>query len=72
MRDAEEMARLAEQLGRGFESRVFITLAAWQEPDREDLRRELRRLTHSHVSAITKRAKTLAEILAQEFEGRVR
>ena len=44
MRDAEEMARLAEQLGREFEARVFLTLAISDEPDREDLRRELERL----------------------------
>ena len=43
MRDAEEMAHLAEQLGRGFEARVFLTLAISDEPEREDLRRELAR-----------------------------
>ena len=32
MRDAEEMARLAEQLGRRFEARVFLTLAVAKSP----------------------------------------
>ena len=35
-RDAQEMARLAEQLGRGFEARGFLTLATAVHPDRED------------------------------------
>ncbi len=47
MRDAEEMARLAEQLGRGFEARVFLTLAISDEPEREDLRRDLSRLVQT-------------------------
>ena len=41
IRDAVEMARLAEQLGRGFEARGFLTLAISEEPDREDLRHDL-------------------------------
>ena len=38
------MARLAEQLGRRFEARVFLTLAISEDPDREDLRHDLERL----------------------------
>jgi enediyne biosynthesis protein E4 len=34
MRDAEEMAHLADRLGRNFEARVFRTLAAAQGPER--------------------------------------
>jgi thioredoxin-like negative regulator of GroEL len=45
IRDAEEMAHLAEELGRMFEARVFLTLAISQEPEREDLRRNLQRLS---------------------------
>jgi enediyne biosynthesis protein E4 len=42
IRDAEELARIAEQLGRGFEARGFLTIAAFQEPRRKDLREKLR------------------------------
>jgi tetratricopeptide (TPR) repeat protein len=44
IRDAEEMARLAEALGRVFEARVAISLALSEEPDREDLKQEFSRL----------------------------
>jgi enediyne biosynthesis protein E4 len=42
IRDAEELARVAEQLGRGFEARGFLTIAVFQEPGRKDLREKLR------------------------------
>jgi hypothetical protein len=42
IRDAEELARIAEQLGRGFEARGFLTIAVYQEPGRNDLREKLR------------------------------
>jgi tetratricopeptide (TPR) repeat protein len=45
IRDAVEMAHLAEQLGRRFEARVFLTLAISEDPDRDDLKRELARLS---------------------------
>jgi tetratricopeptide (TPR) repeat protein len=44
-RDAVELARLAEQLGRRFEARVFLTIALLEEPAREDLRHDLGRLS---------------------------
>jgi len=66
MRDAEEMARLAEQLGRGFEARVFLSLAISNEPEREDLRRDLSRLSQSSA-AVGERGQTLAQILVQEL-----
>jgi enediyne biosynthesis protein E4 len=44
LRDAEELARLAEKLGRRFEARVFLTLANAQESDRPELQRDLARL----------------------------
>ena len=50
VRDAEEMSHLAEQLGRTFEARVFLTLAISQEPERADLRRDLERLIQSHAA----------------------
>jgi hypothetical protein len=42
IRDAEELARIAEQLGRGFEALGFLTIAVFQEPGRKDLRAKLR------------------------------
>jgi tetratricopeptide (TPR) repeat protein len=50
MRDAAEMARLAEQLGRWFEARVFLTLALVNEPKRQDLRKELETIAREHGS----------------------
>ncbi|WP_165235694.1 tetratricopeptide repeat protein [Aquisphaera insulae] len=44
IRDAEEMADLAEHLGRRFESRGFLTIALADDPARADLRRSLARL----------------------------
>ena len=43
-RDAAEMARLAEQLGRWFEARVFLTVALAMDPLRDELRRDLERV----------------------------
>jgi tetratricopeptide (TPR) repeat protein len=47
LRDAVEMAHLAEQLGRRFEARAFLTLAISEDPDREDLRHDLERLSQT-------------------------
>ncbi len=44
IRNAEQMAGLAVRLGRGFEARVFGTLAVAADPHRDDLRRQLTRL----------------------------
>jgi hypothetical protein len=52
VRDAEEMAHLAAKLGRSFEARAFLTLAISEEPDRDDLRRELSRL--NQIPALTR------------------
>ncbi len=65
VRDAAEMARLAEQLGRGFEARALLTLAISEDPDREDLRRDLKRLSQS-PGPLADRWQTLAEVLADE------
>jgi tetratricopeptide (TPR) repeat protein len=43
-RDAEEMARLAERLGHRFEAILFLTAAIAEQPDRADLRENVRRL----------------------------
>jgi Flp pilus assembly protein TadD len=45
IRDAVELARLAEQLGRPFEARVFLSIAISEDPHRADLRRDLERLS---------------------------
>jgi enediyne biosynthesis protein E4 len=44
IRDAVEMARLAERLGRLFEARAFLTLAIADDPRRTDQRHDLERL----------------------------
>ena len=48
LRDAVEMARLAEKLGRRFEARAFLTLATSEDPDRQDLRDDLRAAEREH------------------------
>jgi tetratricopeptide (TPR) repeat protein len=63
IRDAVEMAHLAEQLGRVFEARVFLTLAISEDPDRDDLRRNLERLNPG-PARITEHRQTLADLLA--------
>lgn len=68
MRDAEEMAGLAEQLARRFEARVFLKLALDDEPERTDLRRELERLAGRRATIGSERKGTLADALAQELE----
>ena len=66
VRDAEEMARLADELGRPFESRVFLTIAVSDEPEREDLKRELSRLSKSPALSNDRR-QTLEEAIALEL-----
>ncbi len=50
-RDAPELARLAEQLGRRFEARAFLTIALSDDPARKDLRRDLERLSKKLATA---------------------
>jgi enediyne biosynthesis protein E4 len=68
IRDAVEMAHLAEQLGRVFEARVFLTLAISEDPDRADLRHNLGRLSQSSAT-VARRGQTLAEALAHEQDN---
>jgi len=68
LRDAAEMARLAEQLGRWFEARVFLTIAALVEPNRGDFPGELARLNHRNV-VDAQPGLTLAELLARELDA---
>jgi tetratricopeptide (TPR) repeat protein len=44
IRDAEELADLAEKLGRMFEARGFLTIELATDPTRDDLRARLKRL----------------------------
>jgi thioredoxin-like negative regulator of GroEL len=66
IRDSEEMASLAEQLGREFEARVFLTVAISDEPERDDLRQSLRRLMSQRSKTVALRGQTLAEVIANE------
>ncbi len=65
VRDAVEMARLAERLGRKFEARGWLTLASSEDPEREELQRDLRRMNQSSATVV-EHGRTLAEVLAQE------
>jgi tetratricopeptide (TPR) repeat protein len=65
-RDAAEMARLAEQLGQRFEARAFLTLAVANDPNRDDLRRDLDRL-NQRAETIEGPGRTLADLLAPEL-----
>ena len=69
LRDAVEMARLAGQLGRGFEARAFVMLSIADEPDRRDLRRDLR---WSSPAQTPRRGpgRTLAEVLDDDRADR--
>jgi thioredoxin-like negative regulator of GroEL len=69
IRDAVEMASLAEQLGRAFEARVFLTVALSEDPEREDLRHDLRRLSRRSAT-VADRGQTLAEVLAENLGSR--
>ena len=68
IRDAVELAHLAERLGRTFEARVFVSLAIAATPERDDLRRDLERLNRSSAT-VADGGQTLAEILALESAG---
>jgi enediyne biosynthesis protein E4 len=62
-RDAAEMGRLAEQLGRPFEARAFLTLALAGAPERPESRGALARLAHSGETTIDS-TRTLDDVLA--------
>ncbi len=68
IRDAEEMASLAEQLGRNFEARVFLTVALSEEPERDDLRQNLQRLMSQRSKQAAWNGRTLAEVI-EDQEG---
>jgi tetratricopeptide (TPR) repeat protein len=65
-RDAAEMAHLAGLLGRRFEARAFLVVAAAVDPDREDLRRELAGL-ENRGQPTGRTGTTLSDLLAPEL-----
>ncbi len=66
-RDAEEMSRLAAQLGRRFEAEAFLTVAFTTAPERALIRRDLAGLAErAETSAVS--ARTLDERLAPELD----
>jgi enediyne biosynthesis protein E4 len=67
IRDAVEMAQIAQQLGRTFEARAFLTLALAEDPDRDDLRRELDRM-RPRLARDARTGSTLADVI---FRNRV-
>ena len=71
-RDAAELARVAEQLGRPFQARAFQTVAVAADPDRAELRADLDRLTRSdreRSPAAMEPGRTLAQVLARELDS---
>jgi enediyne biosynthesis protein E4 len=66
VRDAEEMAGLAEQLGHSFEAKAFLAVALAAEPAREDLRAALSRWER-RSTPVAEPGQTLAEVLALEL-----
>ncbi len=62
IRDAVTMSHLAEQLGRRFEARAFLTVATAAAPDRHDLRRDLARLRRTD-RIIDPTGRTLADVI---------
>ncbi len=66
-RDAVRMVSLAERLGREFEACGFLTVAISDDPNREDLRHDLERLSQRRA-AVAERRQTVSEVLAHELE----
>jgi thioredoxin-like negative regulator of GroEL len=68
VRNAMEMTRIAEQLGRFFEARAFATLAVATDPDRDDFRAILARI-EQRQTMIAEPGRTLAQLLARELDA---
>ncbi len=68
VRNAIEMARLAEKLGRRFEASAFLTVAVAENPGRDDLVRELKRLSQTEVPTAQPHG-TLADALGHELSN---
>ena len=70
LRDAAEMARLAEQLGQWFEAKAFLSLAVAKDPNRDDLRAALARLERVDTAA-GGTGQSLAEVIAIELDAAI-
>jgi len=68
VRDAEEMARLAEQLGHFFEAKAFWAVALAAEPAREDFGAAMARWERP-ATPVVEPGQTLAEVLALELDA---
>ncbi len=68
VRNAAEMARMAEQLGHVFEARAFLRVALTSKPDRDDFRKSLARLEH-RATTVAQPGRTLADLLAPELDA---
>jgi enediyne biosynthesis protein E4 len=68
IRDAREMASLAERLGHQFEAKVFLTIAIATNPEHGQLRDQLVRSSQD-VSTTQSPGGTLADLLAKELDA---
>ena len=68
IRDAGEMAKLAERLGRRFEAKVLLTIAIATEPKQHHVREQLVGSSEDD-SSIHAPAGTLANVLAKELDA---
>jgi enediyne biosynthesis protein E4 len=68
VRNAMEMTRIADQLGRYFEARAFATLAVATDPNRDDFRTILARIEQRQIT-IAEPGRTLAQLLARELDA---
>jgi enediyne biosynthesis protein E4 len=68
MRDALEMASLAERLGHQFEAKVFLTIAIATEPEHRQPRDQLIR-SNQDVAVTHSPGGTLADLLAEELDA---
>jgi tetratricopeptide (TPR) repeat protein len=62
IRDAVEMGQLAQRLGRTYEARVFLTVAAAESLNPDNAKRELKSLIQ-HSTPVARTSRTLAEAI---------
>jgi enediyne biosynthesis protein E4 len=67
-RDAAELGRLAERLGRRFEAKAFLTIALASARDTASIQRDLARFSQG-TDTLTGSARTLYELLVPEFDN---
>jgi enediyne biosynthesis protein E4 len=67
-RDSAVMGRLAEQLGRWFEAKVFLTVALAARPDRDDVRRDLARVNR-RAETLMSAGRSLAEVVTEDLQA---